>query len=203
MARQRRSDMVAETRGKLIAAARHAFATKGFAGAAMEDFTAECGLTRGALYHHFDGKKGLFEAVVAQINAETAVRLQADIDEAGSAWDRFINESVASIKMALDPEFQRIMLRDGPAVLGDPSQWPSRSACIECATQSIRALIADGLAKQVDPEAAARLITGAALSASLWIASVADPRAVSDKAIDSFIALASGLLRMQMSESDH
>ena len=49
--------------------------------------------------------------------------------------------------------------------------------------------------REIDAEAAARLINGAALSASLWIASATDPRAVSGKAVESFLALASGLLR--------
>ena len=195
MARQRRSDMIAETRGKLIAAGRHAFASKGYAAASMEDFTAEAGLTRGALYYHFGGKQGLFEAVVEQINSEMAARLQTIIDGAETVWDGFINQSVASIKMALDPEIQRIILLDGPSVLGDPSQWPIRSACIDYATRSIGILVRDGTAKAVDPESAARLISGAALSVSLWIASAANPLAVSDKAIGSFVTLVSGLLK--------
>lgn len=53
-----RSEMIAETRAKLIAAARRAFGTVGFAESSMDDFTAEAGLTRGALYHHFGDKRG-------------------------------------------------------------------------------------------------------------------------------------------------
>jgi len=41
----------------------------------MDDFTAEAGLTRGALYHHFQDKQGLFQAIVLQIDAEMAERL--------------------------------------------------------------------------------------------------------------------------------
>nr|WP_158808943.1 TetR/AcrR family transcriptional regulator [Beijerinckia sp. L45] len=195
MTRQRRSDMIAETRGKLIAAGRHAFATKGYAAASMEDFTANAGLTRGALYHHFGDKKGLFEAVVEQINSEMAACLQAIIDEADTVWDGFLNQSIASIKMAVDPEIQRIMVLDGPAVLGDPSRWPIRSACIDYTARRISVLVKEGTAKQIDAESAAHLINGAAFSASLWIASAADPHAVLDKAINSFITLTSGLLK--------
>lgn len=189
--------MIVETRAKLIAAARHAFATKGYAASSMDDLTAEAGLTRGALYHHFGDKKGLLAAVIGEIDAEIAARLRLVIAEADTAWDAFIDESVAWIAMALEPEIQRIMLLDGPAVLGDPSGWVGQTACVDSTARSIRRLIDEGLAKPVDADAAARLVNGAALSASLWIASADDPQAVSAKAIESFLALASGLLKDQ------
>lgn len=195
MARQRRSEMIEETRAKLIAAGRRAFAARGYAAASMDELTAEVGLTRGALYHHFQDKKGLLQAVIAQIDAEVGLRLRAIVDNAPTAWEGFIAESIAWIEMALDPEIQRIVLRDGPAVLGDPAAWPSHGACVDSTAHSIRLLIAEGTAKPVDPEAAARLINGAALSASLWIAAAEDPQSVSRKAVESFTVFASGLLK--------
>ncbi len=56
MVHKPRSEMIAETRAKLVAAARDAFGRVGYANASMDDFTAGAGLTRGALYHHFGGK---------------------------------------------------------------------------------------------------------------------------------------------------
>jgi len=47
----------------------------------------------------------------------------------------------------------------------------------------------------VDAEAAARLLNGAALNASLWIAASDDPRAVFAKAVEAFRHRAAGLLR--------
>ena len=68
-----RSKTMAENRAKLIFAARKAFAEKGFAASSMDDFTANAGLTRGALYHNFGDKRGLLAAVVEQIDSEMAV----------------------------------------------------------------------------------------------------------------------------------
>ena len=192
---RRRTDMILDTRNKLIAAGRRAFAAKGYADASMDDLTAEAGLTRGALYHHFGDKKGLLQAVIARIDGEMSDRLGAIVDRADTVWGGFIEECVAYIEMALEPEIQRIMLLDGPAVLGDPSRWPGQNACIRATTRSIQLLIDEGTVRPVDAEAAARLINGAALSASLWIASADDPRAVSQKAVEGFLALASGLLK--------
>jgi AcrR family transcriptional regulator len=187
--------MVEETRAKLIRAARTAFAAKGYAAASMDDLTAEAGLTRGALYHNFGDKKGLLQAVIDQMDAEMLARMRAARGQADTAWDGLLNEGVAYIEMSLEPEIQRIMLLDGPAVLGDPSQWPNQTACLRTTTQAIQRLIDDGTVKPVDAEAAARLINGAALNAALWVAAADDPHAVLTKAVEVFRQLATGLLR--------
>ncbi|EUB95154.1 transcriptional regulator, TetR family [Rhizobium sp. CF080] len=189
-----RKEMIAETRAKLIAAARHAFARQGYAEASMDDFTAGAGLTRGALYHHFGDKKGLLMAVIMQMDAEMSDRLSEISARAENPWRGFVDECVAYIEMSLEPEIQRIMLLDGPAVLGDPSQWPNQSACIRATTASLQTLIDQGTIRPIDAEATARLVNGATLSAALWIASAEDPEAVSKKAVEAFLTLVSGLL---------
>ena len=92
MARKPRAEMIAETRAKLLSAGRMAFGTAGFAEASMDDFTAAAGLTRGALYHHFGDKKGLFAAVIDQIDAEMTVRLRAVSARDGGGWTGFLDE---------------------------------------------------------------------------------------------------------------
>lgn len=195
MAQRRRAEMVEETRAKLIAAGRKAFATKGYAAASMDDLTAEAGLTRGALYHNFGDKKGLLQAVVNQIDGEMLDRVQAARDRIESRWDGLMIEGVAYIEMALEPEIQRVVLLDGPAVLGDPSRWPNQTACLRAVARDIAALIAEGVVAPVDPEAAARLINGAALNAALWIAAADDPAVVLPKAVEVFRRMTEGLLR--------
>ena len=194
MAHKPRSEMIAETRAKLVAAARHAFGTVGYAEASMDDFTAAAGLTRGALYHHFGDKKGLLEAVIAEIDAEMSERLCAVSARAESRWQGFVDECTAYIEMALEPEIQRIVLRDGPAVLGDPSQWPNQNGCITSMANTLAKLAEEGVIRNVDPEAAARLINGATLHAAQWIANAEDAEATSKKAVKAFNAMLEGLL---------
>ena len=193
MVHRPRREMIAETRAKLIAAGREAFGAVGYADASMDDFTASRGLTRGALYHHFGDKKGLFEAVVMQIDAEMTTRLNANSAKAPTRWQGFVDECVGYIEMALEPEIQRIVLRDGPAVLGDPSQWANASGCISAMTANLAALKQEGIVEDIDPEAAARLINGASLHAAQWIASAEDPEGTSRKAVQAFKAMLEGL----------
>jgi AcrR family transcriptional regulator len=194
---KRRAQMVEKTRAKLIRAARKAFAAQGYAAASMDDLTAKAGLTRGALYHNFGDKKGLLQAVIDQIDVEMVDRMRAAQNRAKTAWLGFLDANIAFIEMALEPEIQRIMLLDGPAVLGDPSRWPNQNECLRTTTQTIQALIDAGTVRPVDAEAAARLLNGAALSAALWIAAADDPRAVLAKAVAAFRHLAVGLLQIE------
>jgi AcrR family transcriptional regulator len=190
-----RSEMIVETRAKLIAAGRKAFAERGYADASMDHFTADAGLTRGALYHHFGDKKGLFQAVVSAIDAEMTVRINAMQAKAGSAWEAFIVFGTGYIEMALETEIRQILLRDGPAVLGDPASWPTTNACITTLSGMIEALMAAGTIRPVDAEATARLLTGASCYAATWIANADDPQAVLPRATAGYRDLCEGLLK--------
>ena len=194
MAAKRRAETMEENRVKLIGAARKAFATSGFAAASMDDLSASVGLTRGALYHGFGDKKGLLAAVVAQVDSEMAARARQAGATVVNRWERLLVVADAHISMALDPEVRRIVLLDGPAFLGDPSKWPSQNACLAITMQTVTDLIALGVMKPVDVEAAARLLYGAAFNAALWIAASDEPQIVLPKAIEAFRLMAEGFL---------
>jgi AcrR family transcriptional regulator len=108
------------TRAALIDAARPLFADLGYAEVGTEQIVRAAGVTRGALYHHFDGKRKLFEAVYEQLEAELAERIAAGAFAANA--EAPIEALRAGVEMALrastEPEVQRIALLDGPAVLG-------------------------------------------------------------------------------------
>lgn len=191
----RRAQSTQENRARLVAAARKAFAAKGYAAASMDDITADAGLTRGALYHGFGGKAGLLAAVVEQIDGEMAARAQQAGALQPDKWNTLLAEAAAYIEMALEPEIRRIVLLDGPAILGDPSLWPSQNACLALTRAAVAELIADGTMQPVDVEAAARLLNGAALNAALWLASSEDPRRLLPGAIAAFRVMAAGFLQ--------
>lgn len=194
MAINKRQAMMEENRLKLIDAGRKTFAAQGYAAASMDELTAAVGLTRGALYHNFGDKKGLLAAVVHQIDSAMATKAQEIGSRNSDPWDALLAEGAAYIEMALDPEVQRIVLLDGPAVLGDPSQWPSQDSCLQSTKRTIERLIAVGRMRPVDPEAAARLMNGAALNAALWAAASDNPAKTLPLVIEAFNAMASGLL---------
>lgn len=195
MAAKRRAETMEQTRTKLIAAARKAFAEKGFAAASMDDLTASVGLTRGALYHNFGDKKGLLAAVVTQIDSEMAQGAKHAAAQSGDDHQKLLAEGIAYIKMALDEEVRRIVLLDGPAFLGDPTKWPSQNTCLDATRESLSDLIERGVIKPVDVGATAWLLNGAALNAAQWVAASDDPKQALPKAIEVFTLLVSGVLQ--------
>ena len=114
------ADRTATTRGALISAARALFAERGYAEVSTPELAAAAGVTRGALYHHFKDKQGLFLAVVNAVEADVTARLGASVAASGAS------DPAAALRAAVDawldaceePEVRRVLLVDAPAVLG-------------------------------------------------------------------------------------
>lgn len=168
MARRTRAEME-ETRTTLLVTARKVFSDRGYADTSMDDLTAQANLTRGALYHHFGDKKGLLAAAVEQIDAEMDRRLQAISNAADDEWEGFRSRCRAYLEMALEPEIQRIVLRDARAVLGGASP-DSQRHCVESMRRLIDSLMQSGIVAPADPQALASMIYGSLAEAAFWIA---------------------------------
>ncbi|MDN2675715.1 helix-turn-helix domain containing protein [Janthinobacterium sp. SUN176] len=192
MVRRTRVEME-ETRASLLATARKVFSERGYADTSMDDLTAQAGLTRGALYHHFGDKKGLLLAVVEQLDAEMDGRLQAISDSAADSWEGFRQRCRAYLEMALEPEIQRIVLRDARAVLGGASP-DSQRHCLESMQGLIQQLIQQGIVVDACPEALASLIYGSLAEAAFWIADGDEGNARLIKAIAALELLLRGML---------
>ncbi|MFF7064277.1 TetR family transcriptional regulator [Pseudomonas sp. NPDC008258] len=192
MVRRTRADME-ETRAALLNTARRVFSEKGYADTSMDDLTAQAGFTRGALYHHFGDKKGLLAAVVEQIDAEMDARLQAISDNAENAWEGFHGRCEAYLQMALEPEIQRLVLRDARAVLGGASSEAQRH-CVKSMQHLIDALMVQGVVVEMDAEALASMIYGSLSEATLWIADGDQGPARLRSATDALRILLRGLL---------
>ena len=186
-----RAEMIEETRARLLASARQAFATQGYANTSMYDFTARAGLTRGALYHHFGDKKGLLAAVVAQLDREMDERLQQISDQADNPWDGFCERCRAYLRMAQDPEIQRIVLQDAPAVLGE--NVGAQQQCIESLRGLLEGLMQAGVIEQAPSLALARLINGSLVDTAQWIAHDAQPDERLEQALQGLDLLLRGL----------
>jgi AcrR family transcriptional regulator len=178
--RARRAEHAADTRESLLAAARALFATQGFDGTGTEQIVAEARVTRGALYHHFRDKADLFRAVMAEAAGDVATRL---IDEqlAADAESPLaeIREGVSAfLDVCVGGDFQRIVLVDGPRVLGSDA-WDDlverygRSILEEWLTRCVQA----GDLDPIPVRALARLLIAMLTEASLAIAMAADPAA--------------------------
>ena len=118
--RRTQADRTAATRTALIAAARPLFAEHGYAAVSTPDLAAAAGVTRGALYHQFKDKQGLFLAVVNAVEDDLTTRLGETLAASGAS------DPAAALHAAVDawldacqePEVRRVLLVDAPSVLG-------------------------------------------------------------------------------------
>ena len=192
--RRTQAERTATTRRALLDAARSLFAERGYHGAAAEEIVRRAGLTRGALYHHFEDKKDLFRAVVDEMEAEIderieeAERAQSGLPEAVMAGYRVFLDA------ALDPEIRRTFFLDGPSVLG--WEWHEIDArhAVGKIEEGLESLIAEGLMEPQPVRPLARLTNGALLEAAFFVASSEDPEASRDEVWGAMERLLGGLM---------
>ncbi len=116
--RRTNRDRTEATRTDLIAAARRLFTEKSYAETGTPEIVATAGVTRGALYHHFADKQALFAAVVEQEAAAVAGEIESASPPTLDARDALISGSDAYLAAMRAPGRTRLLLLDGPAVLG-------------------------------------------------------------------------------------
>lgn len=162
-----------ETARQLRHIAAKLFAQYGYADVGMERVAVAAGVSRGAIYHHWNGKRALFADVVA--HAQEIVGAAVAASSEGDGWDALEAGCAAFLAAAIAPEVRRILLVDGPAVLGW-QEW--RRSDSEHAGR----MLAEGLRAlpdlAVDADAATALLSGAMNDGALWIAEGGDPDAV-------------------------
>ena len=178
--RRTQGERTAQTRAALIAVARRLFGAEGFAAVGAERVAQEAGMTRGALYHHFTDKADLFAAVLDQVEAEIALRVAdsvAGFDPADTAG-MLLAGADAWLDASTEPDLQRIVLLDGPSVLGW-DRW--REICLRHTVGLIAALLQDGIDRGSLPpqpvQALTHVLVGAVDEAALYIAQANDEAA--------------------------
>ena len=170
---RRSAAAAADTRAALISAGRKLFGERGFAGASTGEISAAAGVTEGALFHHFGGKKDLFSAVFEQLEAELVATAEGAALAArrGDPLDAFLAGCRVYLDFAEQPAFSRIVMIDGPAVLGVEG-WRERDSVLGLATMArgIDALMKAGAIKRQPVKPLAVLIFGAINEVGLALA---------------------------------
>ncbi len=123
MARKSRAEAT-ETRLRIMAAAQVLFAKRGFAGTPTALIAKQAGVTEGALFNHFKDKKALFGEILGDLQRsyDRNVRIAAMGNGGGTALDAMRRGFAASLRLARDPAYARIVLAEGRAVLGE-TEW--------------------------------------------------------------------------------
>jgi AcrR family transcriptional regulator len=165
------------TRAALIAAARPLFAERGFAGVGTEEVVRAAGVTRGALYHQFADKRDLFAAVFEQVEAEVTQRTARAAVASGASDPLAVLRigAVGWLEACSAPEVQRIVLLDGPAVLGwELSREIGMRYALGLIENELQAAVDAGSLEPQPVAALAHVLIGALDEAALYVATAED-----------------------------
>ena len=117
-AMSRRQEYSASTRRALVEVATELFTRRGYARTSLDEIVAGARVTKGALYHHFSGKQALFEAVFENVEERAARDIQRAVRDNRDPWDKALGGLRAFLAVLQEPGYRRIVVADGPGVLG-------------------------------------------------------------------------------------
>jgi AcrR family transcriptional regulator len=192
--KQTQAERSESTRSALIEAARALFAERGYAAVGTEEIVRAAGVTRGALYHHFEGKRDLFEAVYERVEVELAERIAAGalVSNANSPLEAMRAGAEMFLQACTEPEAQQIALLDGPSVLGW-DRWREIAAQhgLGLIEATLQAAIDAGAISEQPVRPLAHVLMGALDEAAMLVARADDPermRAEVGRTLDSLLA---------------
>lgn len=160
---------------KLTEIARHYFSTYGYADASMEEMVKTAGLTRGALYHHFGNKEGLFMAVLASVQKEIGERVESEAAKSEDPWEQLLLGCIAFVTAAVEEQNRRILLIDGPSVVGwDAWRKMDEEHSMRLLREQLQDMEQQGYLKPVSINALTHLLSGAMNEGVLWVAQMSD-----------------------------
>ena len=192
----RQAERSEATRSALVAAARRLFGERGYAAVGTEEVVRAAGVTRGALYHHFGGKRDLLEAVYRQVEEDVTRRIgERVLEEAGESPLGGMRRGAAMfIEVCSEPEVQRIVLLDAPAVLGwDLWREIAAEYGLGLIEGSLTAAMEAGELARRPVGPLAHVLMGALDEAAMYVARAADPVAAQAEVFAVLDSLLTGL----------
>jgi len=173
----------AATRERLLAAARRLFGERGYEATSIESVLEASGVARGALYHHFQSKAELFDAVLVDVLLEIAERSAAAAVGSKDPLEGLRAGSHAWLAMALDPAIQRIALLDPTTAVGW-ARWREQDQAHSLGglRATLLRLADEGRVPPGQAELLAHVLLATLNEAALFVAFAEDQRAAADTA---------------------
>lgn len=196
--RRTQTERNATTRASLLEAGRRLFAAEGYASVSTQAIVDAAGVTRGALYHQFGDKAGLFAEVYEDVERDVVTSITTKIVAAAPADQLAAMRTGARLFLqeCSAPDVQRIVLIDAPAVLGW-DRW--REVGLKYGLGVVEAMLAAAMADGVIPEQpvlpTAHLLLGALDEAALFVSRADDADGALEQMYAVFDRLISGIAR--------
>lgn len=183
-----------ETIRKLIGIARTHFSEHGYANAALESIVNEAQLTRGAVYHHFRSKKELFRAVLEDVQREVSRRVESEASKSEDPWQQLYLGCLAFIMAAVEESNRRILLIDGPAIMGwDTWREMDKSHSMRLLREQLGIMQDQGHIPRIPLDVLTHFISGGLNETALWLADESARPKTLDETMEVLTVLLEGL----------
>jgi AcrR family transcriptional regulator len=181
------------TRRKLEGVAWKLFAERGFAEVSAEEIVARADVTRGALYHHYNGKEGLFEVIVDSLMQEVHAKLEKGAAGASDPLQAIERGICVFLKVCTEPHTQRVLLMDAPAVLGW-TKWREMDAKygFGLLKRGLAAAMQAGLIRRQDVDTLTHILLGGLTETALAVARSPNQAKARIEAQQALIAMLGG-----------
>jgi AcrR family transcriptional regulator len=176
----RRAQYSASTKRALVDVAEELFTEHGYAATSLDAIVAGARVTKGALYHHFSGKQALFEAVFERVETDASRTIQRALKGKRDPWEKALAGLRAFLEVVQEPRYRRIVISEGPAVLGyERYREQEERSTFANVVDIVRSVINAGTWTLDEPmlQTFARIFFGAMSSAGESVASAEDPEA--------------------------
>lgn len=170
-----KAEQTRRTRRAILDRARQLFATKGYAATGTEEIISKLGITRGALYHQFNDKLGVFKTVIVEAYGEITDYIQAKIQPLDTNWQQLIVGCQAFLEVAHQEELRRLVFVEAPAVLAADDLAEMDQYGFALLHESIQVAVTEGELNTIDAEGFAHLVNGSLNDLAAWVAQSNDP----------------------------
>jgi AcrR family transcriptional regulator len=182
-----KAEQTEQTRRAILDRARHLFATKGYAATGTEEIISELGITRGALYHQFRDKLGVFKAVVAVAYAEMTAYITTKVEPIETDWEQLVIGCQAFLEIAQREDLRRLVYIEAPAVLPADTLAEFDQPGFGLLLQSIQTVMQQGQLNAIDAEGFAHLVNGSLNELAAWVAQSPERLPTAQKLIEALL----------------
>ena len=190
----RRQEYSASTKRALVVAALERFARQGYSGTSLDEIVAAARVTKGALYHHFKGKQELFEAAFVEVEEQASERIRTAIRNIRDPWEKALTGLREFLAVTRTEAYRRIVIQDGPAVLGyERYREREESSTFGLVQEIVATLLVDYELPESTVAAFTRLFFGAMSATGSAVSTADDPQQASDDAEGAIVLVLAGI----------
>jgi AcrR family transcriptional regulator len=196
----RRQDYSASTKRALVEVATELFTEQGYAGTSLDEIVAGARVTKGALYHHFSGKQALFESVFENVEDDAAKAIRRAVKGHRDPWEKALAGLRAFLAVCQEPAYRRVVIAEGPAVLGyERFREQEERSTFGIVQDIVAAVLKTYALEQSMVETFSRVFFGAMSAAGSAVTTAEDPKRASAEVEAAIAFILAGL--QQQAES--